>query len=151
MGLFQGMNISASALTANRLRMDVVSANIANAQTTRAQLVNGQWQPYRRKLVELRPQIQGSFRQMLSHQVSGRGDATGGVAVTAIRHDPSPFKLVYDPDHPDANQDGYVQMPNVDIVREMVDLMSASRAYEANVTTLNAAKQMYMKAMEIGK
>ncbi|GGK13804.1 flagellar basal-body rod protein FlgC [Caldalkalibacillus thermarum] len=151
MGLFHGLNISASALTANRLRMDVVSSNIANAQTTRAQLVNGQWQPYRRKLVELGSLAQGSFQRVFNRQLASAKGATGGVAVTAIREDPTPFKLVYDPDHPDANQDGYVQLPNVDIVKEMVDLMTASRAYEANVTTFNAAKQMYMKAMEIGK
>lgn len=150
MSLFHTFNISASALTANRLRMDVVASNIANAQTTRAQYVNGQWQPYRRKIVELVPQNQSRFEQIFQSKRRGSA-ALGGVVVRSIRNDQSPFKLVYDPYHPDANEEGYVQMPNVDLVKEMVDLMSISRAYEANVTVLNGTKQMYLKALEIGK
>jgi flagellar basal-body rod protein FlgC len=147
--LFSSFNISASALTANRLRMDVVASNIANAQTTRAEYVNGQWQPYRRKVVELQAENQSRFNQIL--QAKRGKETTGGVVVSAVRSDPSPFKLVYDPYHPDANEEGYVQLPNVDMVKEMVDLMSASRSYEANVTVLNGVKQMYLKALEIGK
>lgn len=148
MALFSSFNISASALTANRLRMDVVSANIANAQTTRAHYVDGEWQPYRRKVVQLQAEQQSRFDHILKRK---RQEAAGGVVVSGIRSDPSPFKLVYDPYHPDANEEGYVQMPNVDLVKEMVDLMSASRSYEANVTVLNGVKQMYLKALEIGK
>lgn len=150
MSLFHTFNISASALTANRLRMDVVASNIANAQTTRAQYIDGQWQPYRRKVVELAPQNQSRFEAIFQSKKRG-GVRTGGVVVRAIRNDQSPFKLVYDPYHPDANEEGYVQLPNVDLVKEMVDLMAASRAYEANVTVLNGSKQMYLKALEIGK
>lgn len=131
--------------------MDVVSSNIANANTTRAHYVNGEWVPYRRKMVELAPAGTKPFENML-HKAMGKGvTGTEGVAVTRIAEDQTPFKMVYDPQHPDANEEGYVRLPNVDMVKEMVDLMSASRSYEANVTSINAAKNMYLKAMEIGK
>lgn len=151
MSLFHTLNISGSALTANRLRMDVISSNIANANTTRAVFENGEWLPYRRKLVELQPNDSRAFQHFLQQAISGSDGTTGGVIATSIREDRTPFKLVYDPYHPDADEEGYVRLPNVDLVKEMTDLMSASRSYEANVTTLNAAKNMYMKALEIGK
>lgn len=152
MKLFQSMNNSASALTMNRLRMDVISSNVSNANTTRAQLVNGEWQPYRRKMVHIAPEGAGSFNNILQKAMhSKQSQGLGGVKVTGIVEDQTPFQLLYDPTHPDADQDGYVRLPNVDIAKEMVDLISATRSYEANVTTFNAAKSMFMKALEIGK
>jgi flagellar basal-body rod protein FlgC len=148
MRLSNSFDISASALTAQRLRMDVIASNIANAETTRAQFVNGQWVPYTRKLVVMEPQGQ-SFADVLNARM--RGQAGEGVKVTGIYHDPSPYKRVYQPDHPDADENGYVLMPNVDVLKEMVDMLSATRSYEANVTALNASKAMITKALEIGK
>lgn len=149
--LFNSMNINASALTANRFRMDVISSNIANANTTRARNVNGEWLPYQRKMVYLSPQGMNSFDSLL-HKALGRGtQKTEGVQVSRIVTDRTPHKLVNDPEHPDADQDGYVKLPNVDLVKETVDMMSATRSYEANVTALNASKSMFMKALEIGK
>ncbi|CUA80115.1 flagellar basal body rod protein FlgC [Anoxybacillus suryakundensis] len=145
--MFQSFNVSASALTAQRLRMDVISANMANVDTTRAKMVDGKWQPYRRKMVVMQPNE--SFSSVLSQAMNER--STGGVKVTKIVEDQTPFKLVYDPSHPDADENGYVQLPNVDPLKEMVDLMSTTRSYEANVTVLNATKGMLMKALEIGK
>ncbi|MCX8046285.1 MAG: flagellar basal body rod protein FlgC [Anoxybacillus gonensis] len=145
--MFQSFNVSASALTAQRLRMDVISANMANVDTTRAKMVDGKWQPYRRKMVVMQPNESFSF--FLNQAMNER--STGGVKVTKIVEDQTPFKLVYDPSHPDADENGYVQLPNVDPLKEMVDLMSATRSYEANVTVLNATKGMLMKALEIGK
>ncbi|ACJ34104.1 flagellar basal body rod protein FlgC [Anoxybacillus flavithermus] len=145
--MFQSFNVSASALTAQRLRMDVISANMANVDTTRAKMVDGKWQPYRRKMVVMQPNE--SFSSFLNQAMNER--STGGVKVTEIIEDQTPFKLVYDPSHPDADENGYVQLPNVDPLKEMVDLMSATRSYEANVTVLNATKGMLMKALEIGK
>lgn len=151
MGLFNGLNISASGLTANRLRMDVVSSNIANANTNRAQFVNGEWVPYRRKTVELTQNGVSPFQQHLQTAMGGGTSPVSGVAVSKIEEDAAPFTQAYDPNHPDADADGYVSMPNVDPIKEMVDLMSATRSYEANVTALNASKNMFMKALEIGK
>ncbi len=149
MKLSTGFDISASALTAQRLRMDVITSNIANAETTRGSFVNGQFQPYKRKMVVVEP-IQTSFSSILSKQMNANS-AAQGVKVTSIREDQSPNKLVYNPTHPDANAEGYVSMPNVDVMKEMVDMIAASRSYEANVTALNATKSMFVKALEIGK
>ncbi|KMK77213.1 flagellar basal body rod protein FlgC [Alkalihalobacillus pseudalcaliphilus] len=153
MTIFNSMNTSASALTAQRLRMDVVSSNMANAETTRGQLVNGEWQPYRRKMVSFSPHETGanSFSKQLTQAMGRKGAIGDGVKVNRIEEDQTPFKLVYSPNHPDADEAGYVSMPNVDPLREMVDLMSATRSYEANVTTMNASKNMLLKALEIGK
>ncbi|WP_100330907.1 flagellar basal body rod protein FlgC [Bacillus xiapuensis] len=152
MSMFHSMNVTSSALTAQRLRMDVVSSNMANMESTRAKMVDGQWQPYQRKSVVLQPK-QGPFSSFLNQAIGKQPHAAGsGVKVTKIVEDEAtPPKLIYDPSHPDANEEGYVQMPNVDPLREMVDLMSATRSYEANVTVLNASKAMMMKALEIGK
>ncbi|MCQ4087183.1 flagellar basal body rod protein FlgC [Saccharibacillus sp. JS10] len=150
MRISNGFDISASALTAQRLRMDIVSSNIANADTTRAQVVDGEVQPYRRKIAVLSENSQTPFAQTLNAAMNGKSPANG-VKVSAIQEDQEPFKLVYNPTHPDANADGYVQMPNVDIAKEMVDMISATRSYEANVTALNATKAMLTKAMQIGK
>ncbi len=143
MGMFDAMEVSASGLTAERMRMDVVAENLANANTTRG--VDGQ--PYRRKEVVLAErQGEGSFGAALAGAMSGK---PGGVEVAAIAEDQTPLKQVYDPGHPDADANGYVQMPNVDSVAEMVDLISAQRAYEANVTAMQAAKQMFSKTLEL--
>jgi flagellar basal-body rod protein FlgC len=153
MGIFQSVNTTASALTAQRLRMDVISSNMANADTTRAKLVNGKWEPYRRKSVVLQPS-EGSFSTLMQNAMNqgGASSAGDGVVVSKINEDTTtPFKTVYDPENPDADANGYVQMPNVDPLREMTDLISATRSYEANVTVLNASKGMMMKALEIGK
>jgi flagellar basal-body rod protein FlgC len=150
MGFLDGLNISGSALTAQRLRMDVVSSNLANADTTRAQMVNGKWVPYQRKMVTFSP-INGSFSGYLSNALGSSASVGGGVQVSGISGDPTPFKVAYDPTNPDADANGNVQLPNVDPLKEMVDLMGAQRSYEANVTVMNAQKSMLLKALEIGK
>ena len=149
--MFDSLNISASALTAQRLRMDVISSNISNASTTRAEFKNGQWEPYRRKMVVMEPRG-GSFQTILQGEMQKQADtASQGVRVTGIVEDQTPFKMVYDPTNPDANKDGYVMMPNVDLAKEMVDLLSASRSYEANITAFNTGKSMMLKALELGR
>jgi flagellar basal-body rod protein FlgC len=150
MSIFHSMNTTATALTAQRLRMDVISSNMANADSTRGKYVNGEWEPYRRKSVVLQPK-EGNFSSFLNTAMNKSNSAGNGVKVARIVEDQTPFKLVYAPEHPDANNEGYVQLPNVDPLREMVDLMSATRSYEANVTVFNASKNMLMKSLEIGK
>ena len=153
MSIFHSMNTTASALTAQRLRMDVISSNMANVDTTRAKQVNGEWEPIVRKSVTLTEQ-EGQFSNFLNVAMGKTcKDGVGnGVKVTKIKEDTeTPFKLVYDPTHPDANEEGYVEMPNVDLLKEMVDLISATRSYEANITVFNANKSMLTKALEIGK
>jgi flagellar basal-body rod protein FlgC len=140
MSLFGGLEISASALTAERLRMSVTAENLANAQTTRG----ADGQPYRRKEVVLQEGA-GSFGASLSAAMGG----AAGVQVAAIVEDATPLKRIHDPGHPDADADGYVELPNVDTVTEMVDLIGAQRAYEANVTAMQAAKQMFTKTLEL--
>ncbi|KAA6452366.1 flagellar basal body rod protein FlgC [Bacillus atrophaeus] len=149
MTAFQSLNVSGSALTAQRVRMDVVSSNLANMDTTRAKQVDGEWVPYRRKLVSL--QSNGESFSSILHSRMSSGDAGNGVKVTKITEDDSDFNLVYDPTNPDANEEGYVRKPNVDPLKEMVDLVSSTRSYEANVTAMNASKGMLLKALEIGK
>ena len=151
--MFQSMNITSTALTSQRLRMDVISSNMANVDTTRGKMVDGEWQPYKRKMVVMQPK-NNSFSSFLQIAMGTKDSHTvgDGVKVTKIIEDEeTPFKPVYDPLHPDANEEGYVELPNVDPLREMVDLMSATRSYEANVTAFNASKAMMMKALEIGK
>ncbi len=145
MSFMKSMDISASALTAQRMRMDVISENIANANTTRT--ANGG--PYRRRIAVLSQNEGSVFSQYLN---DARDAVLGnGVQVSAIVEDNSPFIMNYDPTNPDADANGYVAMPNVDIVTEMLDMMSATRSYEANVTALNATKNMAVKALEIGR
>ena len=144
--MFDALNVSATGLTAERLRMDVTAENLANAQTTRG----ADGQPYRRKEVVLQ-QRDGGFGQALNTAMA-RGASTGGgggVEVAGIVEDQSDFKLVYDPAHPDANAEGYVQMPNVNPVTEMVDLIASSRAYEANVTAMQTAKSLFSKTFDL--
>ena len=146
--MFDALNVSATGLTAERLRMDVTAENLANAQTTRG----ADGQPYRRKEVVLAEVQSGGFGSQLAKAIgagSGAGAQPGGGEVAGITQDQTPGKLVYDPGHPDADAKGYVRMPNVDTVAEMVDLISASRAYEANVTAMNSAKQMFSKTLDL--
>ena len=151
MGLFGSLDISASALSAERLRMDVTAENLANAQSTRT--AGGG--PYRRKEVVLEATGDGGFAGALASARAGGGSAgsgggpDGGVRVSGIVEDQTPNRLVYDPSHPDANAQGYVSMPNVNPVTEMVDLISASRSYEANVTAMQTTKQMFTKTLDL--
>lgn len=139
MRLYGALQASGSALTAQRLRMDLVTENLANLNTTRT-AAGG---PYRRKVAVLAERAP-SFGEALSR-------AAGGVGVSAITEDPSPPKRKYDPGHPDAGPDGWVDLPNVDVAQEIIELMAARGAYDANVTAFNAAKAMAMKALEIGR
>lgn len=145
MDFLSSLNISGSGLTAQKLRMDVISQNIANAEVTRTE--NGA--PYRRKMVVLES-IKGesSFRNELEKAAKVQA---GGVKVESVIEDRSPLVPVYNPNHPDANEEGYVMMPNVNTAQEMIDMLAASRAYEANVTAFNATKSMVLKALEIGR
>ena len=147
MGMFMGIDTAASGLTAERLRMDVISNNIANANTTRTE--NGG--AYHRRFVVFSPRDRQpeSFEQTLLKATGGKKTVGEGVRAVAIMEDNQQGPLVYDPGHPDANADGYVEKPNVNIVSEMVDMITAHRAYEANTTTINAAKSMISKALEI--
>ncbi len=153
MKIFNGMNISASALTAQRLRMDVISANIANAETTRGQYIDGKWQPYTRKMVVLEPNNGSqSFKQVFNQYMDSSNEAPiNGVKVKKVVDDTAPYKKMYQPDHPDADEEGFVLLPNVDLLKEMVDMISATRSYEANVTAMNSTKSMLLKALEIGR
>lgn len=142
MGMFDAIEIAASGLSAQRLRIDVTAENLANAQTTRSE--NGG--AYQRKNVVLQ-EAGGGFGRQLAGALGGGGPA--GVEVAAIVPDAAPLRRVYDPGHPDADAAGYVQMPNVNPVTEMVDLIDASRAYEANVTAMQTAKSAFAKTLEL--
>jgi flagellar basal-body rod protein FlgC len=147
MAFLSSLNISGSALTASRLRMDVISENIANASTTKT----SDGGPYRRKMVVYEPEEQASFRNILQTKMDSSGDTQKGVKVTKIVEDPSEFTPVYDPTNVDANAQGYVMMPNVDPIKETLDMMSVTRAYDANLTAFNAVKGMAAKALEMGR
>ena len=143
MSLFDAIGTAATGLSAERLRMDVVAENLANAQTTRG----ADGQPYRRKVVLLQEATPNSFDATLDGAMNNA--KSGGVKVAQVAQDATPNRLVYDPSHPDADDRGYVSMPNVQPVTEMVDLISASRGYEANVTVMQTAKQMFTKTLDI--
>jgi flagellar basal-body rod protein FlgC len=149
MSIFGGIDASASGMTAERLRMDVISNNIANANTTRTTGGGA----YHRRYVVFEPRDAGgqSFSSTLSNEMGNGPQAGEGVRAVGIVADNTSGPIVYDPGNPDANAQGYVERPNVNIVTEMVDMITASRAYEANVTAVNAAKSMAMKALDIGK
>lgn len=142
-GAFNNLRISSSGLSAERLRMDTISSNIANVDTTRGQ--NGQ--PYVRKVAV----FQENLQKELDPSTGEYKDKLLGVKAVGIDNDKSPLKMVYDPTNPDANKDGYVTMPNVNILNEMADMISATRSYEANVSAITAEKSMFSKALEIGK
>lgn len=150
MSLFDAMRISATGLSAERTRMDVASENLANANST-----GGPNGAYRRKEVSLRSGATG-FSATLASVGAGSGAARaavgttrGGVQVAAIVEDQTPNRRVYDPGHPDADDQGYVSMPNVNSVVEMTDLISSSRAYEANVTAMQTSKAMISRVMDL--
>ncbi|MGE5676596.1 MAG: flagellar basal body rod protein FlgC [Pseudomonadota bacterium] len=146
MAFLDAINISASGLTAEKLRMDVISRNIANVNTTRT----ADGTPYRRQVVVFQEDNKAmSFSDYLN--AASKNMLGSGVKVVGITEDKTPFKSVYDPGHPDADEQGYVKMPNVEVMTEMVNMISASRAYEANVTAINSTKSMAMKALEIGR
>ena len=143
---FDSFNISASGLTAERLRMDIISRNIANVNTTRT----ASGSPYRRQIPIFQEMESTKFTEVFD-RVTGQNTSKDGVEVVKIAEDQSPFNKEYNPTHPDADKDGYVLLPNVDVVSEMINLISANRAYDANVTIMNGAKSMALKAMEIGR
>lgn len=145
MSAMSGMNISASGMSAQRLRLDIISQNIANVNTTRDE--NGN--VYRRKTVVFAEKDVTPFGDILMKTAGTTGN---GVKVTQIVDDTkSEMRKVYDPSHPDADEEGYVTYPNVNIVQEMTDMIDASRSYEANVTAFNASKNMALKGLEVGK
>ena len=146
MDFFSAMNVSASGMTAERTRLNLISSNIANANSTRT----AEGGPYKRKdpVFSAVPAGGGAFASTLG-QAGDR--SVNKVEVTEIQEDQSPPRLEYDPTHPDANGDGYVALPNVNIIGEMADMVSATRAYEANMTAAQAAKSMAMKALDLLK
>ena len=145
------MNIVGSGLTAQQLRLDVISENITNMNTTRTEGGG----PYRRKVVRFEAEAdRDGFRRALAAAMdaSNRGaEKAGGVRVTDILEDPSDLPVTFDPDHPDANEDGYVEMPNVTLVKEIADAMAATQAYSANVTAFNTLKTVLQRGLEIGR
>lgn len=144
MSIFGAMDISATGMTAQQLRTDIISQNIANINTTRDE--NGK--VYRRKNVVFEEKDVTGFSQILLRTA---GTVGNGVKVSRIYEDyETPTKLVYDPSHPDANEEGYVELPNVNTVQEMTDMIDATRSWEANVTAFNATKNMILKALEMG-
>ena len=143
MNVFDTMRISASGLTAERLRMDTIASNIANVSTTHTE--NGG--PYRRRIAV----FQENLETEINKQTGILERESKGIKAVGIVEDDSPLQSVYNPSHPDANEGGYVMMPNVNILNEMVDLITATRSYEANVTAMNATKGMMLKALEIGR
>ncbi len=153
MSFFDAISIAASGLTAERVRMDVTSENLANADTTQG--ANGQ--PYQEQDVVLQ-QVGGGFSAALSGAMSGAGGSSiggsatpGGVQVAGIVNDPTPDQSTYDPGNPAANAQGYVKMPNVNPVNEMVDMIDESRSYESDVTAMTTAKEMYEKTLDLLK
>ncbi len=143
MDFFSAMNVSSSGMTAERTRLNLISSNIANANSTRTP----EGGPYKRKdPVFSAVSAEGSFGSVFDHARNVKK-----VEVAAIREDQSPPRVLYDPTHPDANSEGYVAMPNVNVIGEMADMVTATRAYEANVTAAQAAKSMAMKALDLLK
>ena len=154
MSFLSTINIIGSGITAQHLRLDVISENVTNINTTRTE----EGGPYRRKLVVFQAQnaTRDAFRvamaQARNGMVSNAGfENSGGVRVVEIAEDPSDFKLKYDPTDPDANEDGYVELPNVDLVKEITDAMAASQAYSADVTAFNVLKGVISSGLEIGR
>lgn len=154
MSFLSTMNIVASGMTAQQLRLDIVAENVTNSNTTRVENGDG---PYRRKLVVFEA-LSGKddFRAAMARASQGLApnvgyENAGGVRVAQIAEDTSDFKLVYDPTHPDANEDGYVELPNVDMVKEISDAIAASQAFSSNVTAFNTLKSVISKGLEIGR
>ena len=151
MAFLVNINIVGSVLTAQQLRLDIISENITNLNTTRTE--NGEG-PYRRKMVVFEAESgRDGFRMAMAQAVnnSNRGtERSAGVRVAEIVEDESPFSLSYDPTHPDANEDGYLQMPNVTLVKEITDAMAATQAYSANVTAFNTLKSVITRGLDLG-
>ena len=155
MGFMNSINIIGSGLTAQQLRLDIVAENVTNSQTTRVE--NGEG-AYRRKMVVFEA-VSGrdSFREAMARAMSGAvsnkdvSPTAGGVRVTEIVEDESPMKIVYDPTHPDADEDGYLELPNVDMVKEMADAMAATRAFSSDVTAFNTLKSVISSGLEVGR
>ena len=157
MAFMNTINIIGSGLTAQQLRLDIVAENVTNSQTTRVE--NGEG-AYRRKMVVFEA-VSGrnSFREALARAASGMSPepntvvnpTAGGVRVTEIVEDDSPMRMVYDPTHPDADEQGYLELPNVDMVLEIADAMAASRAFASNVTAFNTLKSVISSGLEIGR
>ena len=144
MGFFNSVRIASTGLTAQRLRMDTIAENIANAQTTRT----ADGGPFRRRTVIFEEMADHNrFGILVSRQLERQG---GGVRVRAVAEDFSPGPLVFDPTHPDANEEGYVMMPNINIVEEMVNMISASRSYEANITAMTNLRHITQRTLDIG-
>lgn len=154
MAFMNTMSIVGSGLTAQQLRLDIISENVTNSNTTRTENGGG---PYRRKVVVFRANTgDDSFRAAMLRAANGQpvsqnGQLVGGVRVTRIAEDPSDFKLAYDPTHPDADEEGYVSLPNVDMVKEITDAMAASQAYSSNVTVFNTIKTVALRGLDLGK
>lgn len=149
MSIYRSLRISGSALTAERLRMDVISNNIANSQTTRTE----EGGAFRRKRVVFQPQEaqQTPMSQFNRQQDLAQADGLAGVRVTRIDESNEDMVRTYEPDHPDADAEGFVEYPNVDITTEMVDMMAASKAYQANITVIQTIKSMAQAALQIGR
>ena len=149
MAFMSSMNVVGSGLTAQQLRLDIISENVTNSQTTRTE----EGGAYRRKMVVFQAEGDRSPFQAALDRARGRAYSgpEGGVRGAQIVEDPSDLKLVYDPTHPDANADGYVELPNVDMIKEITDAMAAAQAYSANVTAFNVLKQVAAKGLEIGQ
>lgn len=146
MGFYNSLRISATGLTAEKMRMDLITNNIANVNTTKTSAGT----PYRKKMPVFQELESNQFDKFLT-LATGKASIGGGVEVVKVVEDQSDFKRIFDPSHPDADSKGFVLMPNFDSVTEMVDLISASRAYDANVTAINSTKAMLMKALDIGR
>lgn len=154
MAFFSSMNIVGSGMTAQQARLDVISENITNMNTTRTESGGA----YRRKITVMQAETgKNGFREAMSraarkgHAVSNRGyEQAGGVKIVEIAEDQSELPIVYDPTHPDANEEGYVEMPNITLVKEVADAMAASQAFNANVTAFNALKQVVQRGLDIG-
>lgn len=145
MDLLKSMKISASGLRANTKRIEAINSNIANAQTTRT----AEGGPYRRKEVVFGAEpARESFSEILEGEIDGQAQTVHATEVVSTDEPPI---MKYDPGHPDANKEGYVAMPNVNVMKEMADMISAQRSYEANITALNTTKSMALKALEIGR
>jgi flagellar basal-body rod protein FlgC len=142
MDIFSSFKVSASALKAQTIRLNTISSNLANVDTTSTP----EGGPYKRKTVYFQSKPL-SFKEQLDNNLQG---AVQGVEVTKVIEDNDPPRKVYDPSHPDADKDGYVSMPNISVLKEMVDMMSATRSYEANVTAIQSEKRMVLKAIDIG-
>lgn len=145
MDIFTTFDIAASGMRAQRIRLNTISSNLANAEATSTP----EGGPYKKKSVVFQTENL-PFKNQLQQSMIEQGQAQG-VKVARIIEDPDPPQLLYNPTHPDAREDGYVEMPNISVLKEIVDMKSATRSYEANATTIKSAKRMAMKALEIGR